>query len=219
MGRFVDLRGQRFGRLVIECRGKTLSRNNGGTILYWLCKCDCGNETEVVGNDLKSGRTFSCGCYQRERSKEYHTTHGMCHTRIHDIWLGMKDRCGNVNSAAYHHYGGRGITVCKEWQKFEPFYEWAMANGYRDDLTIDRIDVNGNYEPSNCRWATWEEQANNTRKNHRLTFNGETHTISEWALILNISYSALASRVQRGWSMDRIFNTPKRRHINGHYIV
>lgn len=211
MGKLIDLTGQRFGRLVVKNRGKTIKRASGGTILYWLCECDCGNKVEAVGGDLKSNKTLSCGCYQRKRSKEYHTTHGMCHTRIHDIWLGMKKRCDNSNFSAYHRYGGRGIKVCDEWQAFEPFYEWAMGNGYSNELTIDRIDVNGNYEPSNCRWATIEEQANNTSRNRYLTFNGETHTIAEWAKILGISYGTLSSRIKRGWTITDAVERPLRR--------
>lgn len=130
--------------------------------------------------------------------------HGKRNTRIYTIWKSMRQRCYNPNTNRYHLYGARGITVCEEWNKsFKAFYEWAMANGYADDLTIDRIDVNGNYEPSNCRWATYKEQANNTSKSTHITYNGETHTIAEWADIIGVKMQTLWARLNiYGWSVE-----------------
>lgn len=168
----LDLTGQKFGRLTaIEKH----SKQNGHIV--WLCQCDCGNTATVQGTRLKQGRTNSCGCLwvesianfnhserRKETTRKAKTKHGMKGTRVYRIWQAMKSRCGNSNVPCYSYYGGRGIKVCDEWlNSFESFYEWSMVNGYAADLTIDRIDVNGNYEPSNCRWVTMAEQNKNKR--------------------------------------------------------
>lgn len=162
----IDLTGQRFGRLTVLERAE-----NKGAYVCWKCRCDCGIEKIIAGYCLKSGKTQSCGCLQIERTAEAHTTHGKYHTRLHGIWTDMKARCNNPNRKAYKDYGGRGITVCEEWHNsFETFYEWAMANGYSDDLTIDRIDNDKGYSPDNCRWATMADQNKNKRAGgHKLT--------------------------------------------------
>ena len=131
-------------------------------------------------------------------------------SRLHRIWNNMKQRCSNPNNDGYKYYGMRGVTVCKEWQEFKPFYIWAMNNGYEDNLTIDRIDVNGNYEPSNCRWANKYTQANNTRQNRYIMFKNTTHTLKEWSVLLNIPYGCLQQRLIRGWSIEKALTTPPR---------
>lgn len=161
----MDLVGQKFGRLSVIDR--TENSKSGGT--RFICKCDCGNEVVVVGGNLRSGNTTSCGCFHKERvaamNREVKVTHGKTHTRLYTIWTDMKQRCKNVNDRCYDIYGGRGITVCDEWANdFENFYEWAMSNGYQDSLSIDREDNDKGYCPSNCRWATAKDQANNRRK-------------------------------------------------------
>ena len=135
--------------------------------------------------------------------------HGMNGTRLHNIWKSMKHRCHSPKYKEFKNYGGRGIAVCEEWQKdFLTFYHWAIANGYNETLTIDRIDVNGNYEPNNCRWATQKEQQNNRSNNRLIAYNGETHTISEWAEIKNINVTVLWQRLYRcNWGIEKALET------------
>ena len=138
-------------------------------------------------------------------------THGMSHTRLHNIWLTMRQRCEKPRCTAYHKYGAKGIKVCAEWSSFEVFRDWALTNGYSDDLTIDRVDPYGNYEPSNCRWATQKEQQNNRSNNVLLTYKGETHSIIEWSDIAGIPLRVLYDRYYRKWDVDRIFEQPVRK--------
>lgn len=151
----LELTGQRFSYLtVVEPRGT----KNGHTM--WLCRCDCGNEKVISAKHLMSGNIKSCGCMHFKAC----LTHGKTETRLYHIWCTMKNRCKNPSSPKWYRYGGRGIKVCEEWQRFEPFYKWAIEHGYSDELSIDRINNDGNYEPNNCRWATAKEQANNKSK-------------------------------------------------------
>lgn len=189
---FKDLSGMRFGSLtVISDAGS--HRTSGGQYKHlWKCLCDCGNETIVFAEKLTNGGTISCGC---QKGLHIHNLHN---TRVYSIHQHMLQRCENPNNDAYMHYGGRGIKVCDEWHDVKCFYEWAMSNGYDSSLTIDRIDVNGDYEPSNCRWVSRKEQSNNRRCSVSVTHNGETHTISEWADILNMPYDTLYQYHRRG---------------------
>lgn len=148
----------------------------------WNCKCDCGKTFVVRAYNLKSGNTKSCGCLQKEIARASHEKHNKTGTRLYYIWEHMKQRCTNPNDPAYNYYGGRGIKVCNEWTNdFQPFHDWAISNGYADNLTIDRIDVNGNYEPSNCRWITLKHQQRNKRNNTKVLFKGYCKTVVEWA--------------------------------------
>lgn len=157
--------GQKYNRLTVTER----AGNDRSNHALWFCLCDCGKSIIVSSDKLKNGNTKSCGCLKSEKSAETinkyrspHKSHGLSRTRIHNIWKGMKNRCYNKSNHKYKYYGGRGITVCDEWKNnFKAFYEWAMSHGYRDDLTIDRIKNDGNYEPSNCQWLTVQE---NTKK-------------------------------------------------------
>ncbi len=198
MPKSLSLEQQRFGKLLVVSKSGTDKR---GCIL-WECLCDCGKTTIVNGAKLKNGHTRSCGCLARDGSKS--ATHRETGTRLYRIWQAMKNRCLNEKMPAYCYYGGRGIKVCDEWlHSFEAFRDWALANGYRDDLTIDRIDVNGNYEPANCRWTTQKEQNRNTRKNIIVEYAGERRTLKEWSEILGINYQTLHSRVcELGWSIE-----------------
>lgn len=156
-----DFRGKRFGKLLaIE---PTEERIHGKIV--WRCRCDCGNYCMVMSTRLASGHTKSCGCYNSEHTVKMNTTHGGTHTRLYSIWASMKTRCLNPNSKAYHYYGGRGISICDEWKdNFSAFRDWALSNGYRDDLTLDRIDSDKDYSPENCKWSTWHEQRINQRR-------------------------------------------------------
>lgn len=198
-----DLTGQRFGRLtVIEEAGRNKSKK-----VLWRCVCDCGKETIVIAQQLTSGRTKSCGCLVHDVCKVVNVTHGMSGTRLHKIWCNIIDRCTNENSPSYKNYGGRGIKICNEWRRsFQSFYDWAMSHGYKENLTIDRVDNNGDYCPDNCRWTDKLTQANNTRNNHYIEYNGERHSTAEWARILNISYPALKHRIERGWTTEEAFS-------------
>lgn len=197
MGKVKDVTGQRFGRLTVIRFVEVKDRQ-----AFFECVCDCGNHTIVSGHNLRRGHTKSCGCLLKEylhKSKCTCKTHNMKNTRIYKIWANMKARCRNTTCADYKNYGGRGISYCKEWEKFEPFYEWAMANGYKDDLTIDRIDVNGGYEPSNCRWVSRLIQGRNKRNTKYVTIDSETKSVSEWAHIYGLPRSLVYQRLLHGW--------------------
>lgn len=185
--------GEKIGRLTIT---RYVGENAKGTKFY-ECKCDCGNIKIIRWTSLVTGNTTSCGCYHQETMEKLLTTHGLSfdenhnRPRLYSIYYDMKTRCYNKNTSHYHIYGGKGIKICDEWLNpktgFKSFYDWAISNGYRDDLTIDRIDSNGNYCPENCRWATYEEQANNIEKNIYITSGYCTFTMSIWAKILKVN--------------------------------
>ena len=172
-GEKVSYVGRRFGRLTVVERVDDAVNRNGKRVVRYKCLCDCGNEKIVRKLHLTSGKIISCGCYHREQLGNIRRKHGMSHKdRIYGLWLNMKDRCYNKNNNHYNSYGGRGITICDEWKgNFQAFYDWCMSHGYkeeiresgRNNLTIDRKDVNGNYEPSNCRFITNKENCLNKR--------------------------------------------------------
>lgn len=207
MGKRIDLAGMRFGKLTVVERAENILVGKQSKTAWW-CKCDCGNETVVITQYLKKGDTKSCGCIQREATPN--KRHGFSKTRLYGIWSGIIGRCCNSKNHAYHNYGGRGIRICEEWRNdFLAFYKWAYANGYREGLTIERKDVNGNYEPSNCIWATMQEQANNTRCNKILTLNGESHTVAEWGRITNLGVQVIRNRLRDGFTVEETLTLPK----------
>ena len=166
-----------------------------------LYKCECGNVKWINKYNVTMGYTRSCGCLTKIHPN--HTIHGGRGTRLYGIWKSMRERCNTSSCNSYKNYGGRGIKICDEWDNFAVFREWALGAGYTDSLTIDRIDVNGNYEPDNCRWADYKTQANNTRANRLLTLNGVTKTMTQWADITGIKAATIHARLKRGWSVER----------------
>lgn len=201
MGKVQDLTGKRFGRLtVMGFDGFTKNRQS-----LWKCRCDCGGVVSTQGNDLRRGHTKSCGCLHREMVRNMNRSHSESKTRLYRIWKAMRKRCFCQGDYSYANYGGRGITVCAEWaESFEPFRDWALANGYRDDLTIDRINVNGDYCPENCRWANGKTQARNRRNNAIMTAHGKTQTMAAWCEELGLSYSIVSQRKHKlNWSDEK----------------
>lgn len=211
-GDYADLTGQRFGRLlVIGFAGRNHSKN-----VTWKCQCDCGNTRIVSSSNLRAG-TKSCGCLLRESAtaKLPKPKHGLFGTRIYGVWSRMIARCENKNVRSYPNYGGRGIKVCDEWRNSpESFAEWAFATGYDPDApifecTLDRIDVDGDYCPENCRWVDIKAQQNNKRNNHRILYGDRYLTIAEWSDITGISQDVILHRLTNGWSVEDTLTIPK----------
>lgn len=208
MAERINIIGKRFGRLTVL----SYSHNVGYT-RYFLCKCDCGNQTTVAKNALTTHKQISCGCYRKENTKKIHSL-PKGYSRLRKILNSMKMRCYNTKSNRYYRYGGRGIKICDEWlNDVESFRQWAINNGYADGLTIDRIDNNCDYCPQNCRWITRSEQSNNTSKSVMIEFNGKCQTLAQWSHELNIPTSTLHNRIRvHGWSIERALTTPRRNH-------
>lgn len=205
---YIDLTNKRFGNLIVIKRDETAPKGKGKCAV-WECQCDCGNRCFYKTYELKNGTRAACPeCRKKLIDYSTRTKHGERRTRLYRIWEHIKGRCQNPNNDMYKYYGGRGIKVCEEWQEFIPFRDWALANDYQEELTIDRIDFNGNYEPSNCRWATRKEQANNRSTNCFLEYNGETKTFQQWSEITGISARSISQRNKRGWTADRILTEP-----------
>lgn len=195
--------GVKIGKLTVH----ELSHSNNGR--WWLCKCDCGGDAVRKGTDLSRALRLeaisSCGCV------EPRTTHGLSKSRLGRIYYKMIHRCHTPTDASFYKYGAKGITVCDEWRSsIEAFISWALANGYKDDLSIDRVKWWEGYSPDNCRWATDVEQVRNRSITRTLTWNGQTKTVREWADELGLSYDALQLRFSRGWDAERIFTQPLR---------
>ena len=197
--------GNTYGKLtVIEVFGKDKHYN----ILY-KCMCECGNTQISNASRLKSGKVKSCGCLRFEQPKQAFTKHGLRKHPLYTIWADMKQRCTNVNCSRYEDYGGRGISIYSLWKKdFKNFYNWAITNGYESGLTIDRIDNDGDYAPSNCRWVDRYVQGSNKRNNHIITIDGESKILFEWCREYNISPSTVCRRIKRGWSEQDAITIP-----------
>ena len=214
MNKFEDFTGKKIYKLtVIKRTYENLNRTDISywhrISVWWECQCDCGNRSLVTSQNLRNGLTKSCGCMKREQIKDLHKkqrTHGQGRTKLYAIWNGMRRRCFNIKN---QRYGGRGIKVCKEWwESFELFRDWSLDNGYKEGLTIDRINNDGNYEPGNCRWVTCKENLQNTSRNRNITIKGETYCLSEWARRAGIGVSAFWNRLKRGWTAEEALTVP-----------
>ena len=198
----LNLVNHTFGRLKVT--DFAYSKNGRS---FWKCKCECGNEKIIIGKDLQRGTIRSCGCLRAETSRKRMTTHGATDSRLYNIWTSMKQRCETSKEEKFiKDYQNRGIKVCEEWHDFAVFQKWALENGYKDNLSIDRIDNNKGYYPENCRWADNIIQANNKRNNRWLTYNNKTQTIAQWARELGMNYNTLGQRIRMGWSVEKAFN-------------
>lgn len=212
MAKFIDITGKKYNRLTVI---KRLENTDSGAA-RWLCKCDCGNETIVRGCNLKNGAVKSCGCLLH---KPKPTKHGMCKTELYARWAAMKSRCSSKNKRTYKDYAGRGITVCEEWLAFEPFVKWALSNGYKKGLTLERINNDLGYSPANCKWITLGEQANNRRSSRLFTYNGKTMTLVQWCKEFDVDYRLAHNRINKlTWDFERAITEPcninKRNHTS-----
>lgn len=209
MAKFKDLTGQRFGKLTaIKIVGKNRNRTN-----LWLCKCDCGNEHITSTDLLLNGQCKSCSCLQKEKISKLSYRHGLHKTKIYNIWCAIKHRCSSNVGKNTKYYRDKGIKVCNEWidkeNGFINFYNWAMQNGYKEGLSIDRIDSNKNYCPENCRWVDSYIQNNNKSSNKYITYNNETYTLAQWCRKLGLNYHRTVCRLLRGWTVEKSFTMPK----------
>ena len=209
-----DITGKKFGKLTairLDHKGKNKSLQS---VQYWLFKCDCGKEKIIKKQNVLNGNTKSCGCIHRDSLIKRNKKHGLSYTRLYVVYAGMKARCYDKKHISYKYYGERGISVCDEWKNdFNSFHEWSIKNGYdenakKGECTIDRIDVNGNYCPENCRWINIEKQNRNHRNNKKITINGKTLCMTEWEDVLGFPVGTIRRRTNLGWPIERIISTP-----------
>ena len=202
-----NIEGKKYGKLTaIEVVGERKYKK--GKDRLWRCVCDCGNEVIVTQSCLLRGT--SCGCERKKKIAISLTTHGGTRTKLYNVWLAMRRRCGYKKEKSYKNYGGRGIKVCDEWMNdFSAFRSWSEEHGYKEGLTIERIDNNGDYEPSNCRWATVWEQSHNKRNNNNVIYNGKQYTVSELGRLVGVDRRTIADRLKRGWSVEESISIRK----------
>lgn len=205
--------GQKFGKLTVLSKVENYISKSNHHCTAWRCRCDCGNEVVKLGRVLERGWALSCGC---SKSQDYPS-----HEKLYDVWISIKQRCNNPNDSSYGNYGGRGIRVCDEWlNSYLSFREWAYENGYSPEdsfhnSTVDRIDVNGNYCPENCRIIPRKYQNDNMQRTHWITYGGQTHTLKEWCAITGLKWSTLRSRIyDLHWSIEKALNTPAKYNKN-----
>lgn len=205
----LDLIGQRFGRLTVVGRDAKVG-GDGVRYVVWICKCDCGGDARVMTGPIrKKNGTRSCGCLQKERTAEAKRTHCGTGTAEFRVWMHMRERCRNPNDKAFRNYGGRGICVCERWSDFANFLA-DMGKRPSPKHSIERLDVDGHYEPGNCTWATKSQQARNTRSTTYLTIDGVTRRLVEWADEYNIPASEVHKRIYRGWNEADAVKRPRR---------
>jgi hypothetical protein len=208
MGRFRDLTGERFGRLLVEGKGGYNKHHQ----LYWRCECECGKRKEVLGSLLRNSMTQSCGCLQKESISKVNFKHGMAKSNIWSIHRSMMDRCYSPNNKAYKHYGARGISVCDRWHDFESFFK-DMGNK-PDGMSLERVNNNGNYSPDNVIWADSKTQANNRTNSVMLTYNNRTQTMAQWCEEIDLKIATVWARLNKyGYSVEQAL-TPRRRAHN-----
>lgn len=196
----LDLTGMNINGLTFVKR----TNEKAGSTYKWVVECYCGVKFITNPTSVKLNKTLSCGCSRKK--------HGDSTTRLYGIWNGMRHRCLDKKHISYHRYGGRGIKVCEEWDKsYENFKEWAINNGYQEELSIDRIDNDKDYSPSNCKWSSIKEQCNNRENNNRLTFNGVSKTVAEWSVETGLPYHTIHKRILHGWEVKDILTKEKRR--------
>lgn len=194
----IDITGQTYGNLYVI----------DGYSSVCTCKCNCGKIINVRKGNLRSGHSQSCGCLRDKACSNNFTTHGATGSRLHNIWRDIKKRCFNEKYKQFYLYGGRGITICSEWLDYVNFANWSLTHGYADDLTIERINVNGNYEPTNCTWIPSQLQARNKRTNHFVEFDGRRLTIAEWSEQTGISQGTIWYRLSHGWTAEEALTIP-----------
>ena len=203
-----DITGEKYHKLTAIKRVENI---NGR--VTWEFRCDCGNTIYLNKDRVLAGNDHSCGCQKRKQCGSLNYIHGKTDTPLYEIWKSMKQRCCNQNVSNYHNYGGRGIKVCDEWMRdFKAFYDWAITNGWKKGLSIDRINNDGDYSPSNCKWSTRTEQLNNTRQNKLLSYKGKIQTISQWAREIGMKEETLRTRLNLGWDVEKALTTPIRKH-------
>lgn len=201
--------GKKYGRWTVLAFSHVAS----GRRQMYLCRCDCGTIKPVSIVAIKQGHTISCGCLQKEKTRTHGGTYDINHKkqRLYRIYDHVKYRCLCPTCDAYKHYGGRGIKICKEWLNYENFRSWALANGYKDNLTLDRIDVNGDYCPENCRWISQKEQQRNKRTNVFITLGNKTQCLSAWCEDLKVKLALVSKRLKAGWSIEDALTKPSKR--------
>lgn len=208
MGKFKDLTGMKFGKLTVLGIAFKKPRKPHGYRIYWKCRCECGNCCDVLSDNLTRDHTLSCGCLLKEISHKINYKHGLTHTQIYNVWASIKQRCFYSKSISFQNYGGRGITMFEDWiNDFQAFYNYVskLPHFGEEGYTLDRIDNNGNYEPNNIRWVTKKEQANNTRRNIIIEYQGKKMSLKEAANLSGIDYTALFERYKKGDTGERLF--------------